>query len=155
MSASSPFAVVWLLVALVVGAVAMGGGIYETSIIDPAWPNNPSIVQKDRGGIVRGRFWMVAHVLYELTLFATLWMLWSVSTARWWIIGAIVIHFSARAWSMIYFIPRALRFEKLGDLTEEQTDEARRWTRMSRWRLMPAATALVMLSVVVVQLASH
>lgn len=35
-------------------------------------------------------------------------------------IAALMAHFAARAWSFAYFIPRALRFENPGDLTEEQ-----------------------------------
>jgi hypothetical protein len=155
MHATSSLEVVWPVVALIMAAVTMGGGIYEASIVDPAWPQNPSIIQKDRGGIVRGRFWVVAHILYELILVITLLMLWSVSTVRWWIIGAIVIQLAARVWSMIYFIPKALRFEKLGDLTKQQTEEAQRWTRMSRLRLVPAAAGLVVQSIVVIQLAAY
>jgi hypothetical protein len=94
---------------------------------------------------------MLAHTLYELALFITLWIVWSVSDARWWTVAALIVHFAARAWSMMYFIPRALRFEKLGDLTEEQKDEAWRWTRLSKFRPVLEAVSIGALCVAILQ----
>jgi hypothetical protein len=74
-------------------------------------------------------------------------MVWNASEARWWTVAALVVHFAARAWSMAYFIPRALRFEKLGDLTEEQRLEAKRWTRLSRFRPVLEAVSIMALCV--------
>jgi DNA-binding Lrp family transcriptional regulator len=51
-----------------------------------------------------------------------------------WIVSALIIHLAARAWSFAYFIPKALWFEKLADLTEDQERLARAWTRLSRCR---------------------
>src|ERR1700678_4236328 len=48
-----------------------------------------------------------------------------------WIVSALIIHLAARAWSFAYFIPKALWFEKLADLTEDQERLARAWTRLS------------------------
>src|SRR5262249_34589129 len=128
MQVTSPLAVLAPLSALVFGAIMLGGGIYETLLVDGVWPNNPAVIQPNRGGINRVLFWMPAHTLYELALFVALWVVWGLTAARWWTVAALTVHFAARAWSMAYFIPRALRFEKLGDLTEEQKHEALRWT---------------------------
>jgi hypothetical protein len=122
-----------------------GGGVYETLLVDRVWPDNPAVIQPERGGLDRKLFWMPAHTLYELALFISLWMLWSAGDARWWIAAALVVHFAARAWSRAYFIPRALRFEKLGDLTQEQRLEARRWTRLSRYRPALEAVSIIAL----------
>ncbi len=120
--------------AVVFGSIGLGGGIYETLLIDPVWPHNPAIVQPSRGGINRKLFWGPIHMLYELALVASAWLAWSDSKARWWIIAAFVTHLSARAWSFAYFIPNAVWFEKLGNFTEEQKRLARQWTRLSRCR---------------------
>jgi hypothetical protein len=149
MQVSSPFAVLAPLSALVLGAIMLGGGIYETLLVDRVWPDHPAVIQPDRGGINRALFWMPAHTLYELALFITLWMVWSASNARWWVIAALTVHFAARTWSMTYFIPGALRFEKLGDLTEEQRHQARRWTRLSRCRPVLEAVSIMALGVAI------
>jgi hypothetical protein len=145
MLATSPLVVLAPLSAVVLGAIMFGGGIYETLLVDRVWPDNPAVIQPERGGLDRKLFWMPAHTLYELALFISLWMLWSAGDARWWIAAALVVHFAARAWSMAYFIPRALRFEKLGDLTQEQRLEARRWTRLSRYRPALEAVSIIAL----------
>lgn len=149
MQVTSPFVVLAPLSAVVLGAIMLGGGIYETLLVDRVWPDNPTVIQPSRGGLNRGLFWMPAHTLYELALFITLWMVWSVSEARWWTVATLIVHFAARAWSMTYFIPRALQFERLGDLTQEQRHEARRWTRLSQLRPVLEAVSIMALCVAI------
>jgi hypothetical protein len=141
------------LVALVLGAIGLGGGCYETLVVDRVWPDNPAVIHRGHGGINRGRFWMLAHSLYELALFVTLWATWSVPNARWGTVAALAVHFATRAWSFAYFIPRALRFEKLPELTEEQKREALRWTQLSRVRPVLEACSVIALCVVILQFA--
>ena len=149
MQATSTFVVLAPLFAVVLGAIMFGGGVYETLLVDRVWPDNPAVIQPERGGLDRKLFWMPAHTLYELALFLALWMVWSVSDARWWTVAALIVHFAARARSMAYFIPRALRFERLGDLTEAQRLEARRWTRLSRYRPALEAVSIIALCVAI------
>jgi hypothetical protein len=137
------------LAALILGAIALGGGIYETLLIDRVWPDNPAIVQPSRGGINRALFWAPVHTLYELALIVATWLVWSDRGVRWWVIAALITHLAARAWSFAYFIPSALRFEKLGDLTEEQRHRARRWTRLSRCRPVLQALSITALCVAI------
>jgi hypothetical protein len=143
-----------LLAAVVLGAIGLGGGIYETLLVDRVWPDNPAIIQPSRGGLNRGLFWGPTHALYEVALLASAWMVWSDAYARSWIIVALVAHFGSRAWSFAYFIPRALRFEKMGDLTQEQSRLARRWIQLSRCRPVLEAVAIVSQCVVVVHFAA-
>lgn len=130
----SPFAELALLSTIVLGSIGLGGGIYETLLVDPKWPSNLAIVQPRRGGIKRAYFWGPIQTLYELALVATTWLVWSDSRLRWWIVAALIIHIGARVWSFAYFIPKALWFEKLSDLTEDHKRLARAWTRLSRCR---------------------
>lgn len=131
---STDFRLITLVVAVVIGSVLLGGGMYETLLVDRVWPRNPAIIQPARGGITRGLFWTVVHPPYELALLASLWLNWDLQPARPWLIVALACHVAARTWSFIYFIPRALRFEKIGDLTEGQRQQAKRWVRLSRVR---------------------
>jgi hypothetical protein len=122
------------LVALTLGAVGLGGGFYETLLVDPVWPRNPAVIQPSRGGLDRKRFWAPVHGLFEVALLVSAWTAWGEASARPWMVSALSAHFIARVWSFAYFIPRALRFEKMGDLSEDQVRLARRWTRLSRLR---------------------
>ncbi len=155
MQATSIFVVLAPLAALVLGAIGFGGGIYETVLIDPVWPRSPAVIQPSRGGINRKLFWGPVQGLYELALLTAAWMTWSVIDARWWIITALAAHFIARAWSFMYFIPNALRFEKSGDLTQEQQREARRWTRLSRCRPVLEALSIIAQCAVILLAVRH
>ena len=113
-------AVVTTFAALILVAGSLGGGVYETALIDRLWPDNPALVQPSRGGINRKRFWMPAHFAFEALLGAALWSAWTRPDARRWLLAALVAHVAMRAWSFAYFIPRAIAFEKAGDFNADQ-----------------------------------
>jgi hypothetical protein len=45
-------------VASALALISLGGGLYEFSVVDPFWPRRPELIQPDRGGISRKRFWI-------------------------------------------------------------------------------------------------
>jgi hypothetical protein len=139
--------------ALVLGSLALGGGIYETLVVDTAWPGNLTLVQPDRGGLNRKIFWMLIHPLFEVALLVSAWMNWSDRSVRLWVIVALVGHFSARIWSFAYFIPRALRFEKLAEFTPEEMRSAARWIKLSRLRPLLEALSVVALAMILLHFA--
>lgn len=114
--------------------VGIGGGLYEFSVVDPVWPRRPDIVQPDRGGLSRKRFWIAAHSAFEIALIWSLVAAWSVPEVRFWLWIAFISHVGMRIWSGFDFIPKALAFERRDpqDISEQ---EARRWTRRSLLRL--------------------
>lgn len=114
--------------------ISLGGALYEIRVVDPVWPRRPEFIQPDRGGVSRRRFWIPAHVAFELTLIAALAITWSQAEIRLWLLAGVVSHAVMRIWSVLHFIPRALAFERAGPATIAE-GTARRWTRQSRWRL--------------------
>jgi hypothetical protein len=148
-SAKTPLYV--LLLALVLGAVTLGGGFYETLLVDRVWPRTPAIIQPRRGGIDRKLFWGPVHGLFELTLLLALWLCWASPAARPWVIAAFALHLASRAWSFAYFIPAALKFER-GEATGP-TPEAVRWVGLSRWRLLLCGGVLAALATAIVEVA--
>jgi hypothetical protein len=140
------------LIALIFGAIGLGGGIYETLLVDRVWPDNLAIIQPKRGGLDRKLFWAPIHTLYEVALLASVWTSWSNTYARSWIIVALVVHFASRGWSFAYFIPSALRFEKLNELNDSEIHLARQWTRLSRCRPVLEALSIVSLGAAILHL---
>lgn len=120
--------------AAALGVVSIGGGLYELAVVDPAWPTRPDIVQPSRGGISRKRFWIPAHIAFELTLVGALILTWSSPDVRFWLLLALASHAVMRIWSAVDFIPKALAFER-PDSGPMSADAARRWTRRSVLRL--------------------
>jgi hypothetical protein len=139
---------------LILGSITLGGGIYETLLVDRVWIRNVSVIQPSRGGLDRKMFWGIFHPLFEVALLVSAWMNWSHISLRVWLIGALLGHFSVRVWSFAYFIPMAHRFEKLDTITPEDMRSAHQWVRLSRFRPILAALSLAALAFVLTQLAS-
>src|SRR5205823_6344130 len=103
----------------------------------PAWPNRPEIIQPERGGVSRRRFWIPAHTAFELALIAALVIAWGQPSVRVWLLVGLASHAVMRVWSFLDFIPKALAFEQ-ADPETITAEAARRWTRRSLWRLPPS-----------------
>jgi len=123
---------VFIILATALALISLGGGLYEFTVVDPFWPRKPELIQPDRGGISRRRFWIPAHVTFELALIASLVAAWSHAEVRTWLLVALVSHAAMRIWSGFDFIPKALAFERAEAISESA---ARAWTRRSLWRL--------------------
>jgi hypothetical protein len=114
--------------------VGLGGAFYEFTVVDPFWPKRPDLIQPQRGGISRRRFWIPAHIAFEIVLIVTLIVAWSAPDVRFWLIIAVISHATMRIWSAFDFIPKALAFETADPQSVSETD-ARSWTRRSIMRL--------------------
>jgi hypothetical protein len=121
------------VLAAALALASLGGGLYEFSVVDPAWPKRPDVIQPKRGGVSRKRFWIPAHIAFELVLIAALVATWSEPTVRTWLLLGLASHVTMRVWSAFDFIPKALRFERT-DASEISETAARRWTHRSLWR---------------------
>jgi hypothetical protein len=123
-----------IAIAAALALISLGGGFYEILVVDPVWPKRPDLVQPARGGISRKRFWIAAHVAFEVMLIASLVWAWSQPAVRSCLLVALASHAVMRLWSAFDFIPKALRFERAepGTITEAA---ARAWTGRSRLRL--------------------
>ena len=121
-------------VAAVLALMSLGGGVYEVLVVDAAWPSRLDLIQPQHRGLVRRRFWMLMHGLFELTLLASLVMAWSTPLVRSPLLCAFGAHAAMRVWSFAYFIPKAMAFESDGP-AHPGAAAARVWVRRSRLRL--------------------
>ena len=121
-----------IALACALALVSLGGGLYEFLVVDPFWPRRPELIQPDHGGISRRRFWIPAHISFELLLILSLVGAWSHADIRTWLLVALASHAAMRIWSAFDFIPKALAFERAEAISESA---ARAWTRRSLWRL--------------------
>ena len=126
--------------------ISLGGGLYEYSVVDPAWPRRPDIIQPARGGVSRRRFWIPAHTAFELFLVASLVSTWHSESTRAALLVALTSHAIMRIWSAFDFIPKALAFEKV-DAASIDVRSAQRWKRRSLGRLpLDLATCTAMMA---------
>src|SRR5512145_924737 len=82
---------------------SLGGGLYEYLVVDPFWPRKPELIQPERGGISRKRFWIPAHTAFELALVGSLVAAWSQAGVRKWLLIALASHVIMRLWSAFDF----------------------------------------------------
>jgi hypothetical protein len=129
-------AVALILTALVafLACATVGGGLYETLVLDPVWPNRPAIIQPRNGGVSRRRFWIPIHTAFEVTLIVAIIACWGRHDVRTALLIALTSHLLMRVWSLVDFVPKAVAFEK-GDPATIERSAARRWARRSLLRL--------------------
>ncbi len=125
---------VLIAAATLMACALFGGGLYETVVIDPAWPKRPGIIQPRNGGISRRRFWIPAHTTFEVLLIVALIVAWGDADARIALLVALVSHAVMRVWSLVDFVPKAVAFEKT-DPADVDEAAAVAWTRRSLLRL--------------------
>jgi hypothetical protein len=123
-----------VVIATALALASVGGGLYEFLVVDPFWPKRPDLIQPGRGGVSRRRFWIPAHVTFEVALIASLVLAWSQGEVRLPLLVALASHAVMRLWSAFDFIPKALKFEQ-ADPASVTEEAARRWARRSLWRL--------------------
>ena len=128
-----PLSFILTIAAASLALILVGGGLYEFLVVDPFWPKRPDLIQPDRGGISRKRFWIPVHVLFELSLISALVAGWSTPAIRSWLWIALISHAVMRIWSAFDFIPKALAFERAepGAISEAS---ARKWSHRSLLR---------------------
>ena len=123
-----------LALAAALALVSLGGAFYEFLVVDPFWPRRPDLIQPDRGGISRRRFWIPTHVAFELLLIASLVMTWRYPSVRTLLLVGFGSHAVMRIWSALDFIPKALAFERADPATITEA-AARKWSRRSIGRV--------------------
>jgi hypothetical protein len=125
---------VLLAAATLMACMSLGGGLYEFLVVDPFWPRRPGIIQPTRGGISRRRFWIPAHIAFEVLLIASLIAAWRDADVRAALLVALASHAVMRVWSLVDFVPKAVAFEKADPAAVDEA-AAVRWTRRSLARL--------------------
>src|SRR5262245_21299080 len=88
-----------IALAAALALISLGDGFYEFLVVDPYWPRRPELIQPERGGVSRKRFWIPAHVAFELALLASLAIAWMEPTTRALLGVAFVSHVTMRLWS--------------------------------------------------------
>ena len=141
---------VLIAITTLAACATLGGGLYEYVVIDPSWPKRPGIIQSRNGGVSRARFWIPAHVVFEVLLVVSLIAAWNDAGVRAALLVALVSHAAMRMWSLVDFVPKALAFEKT-DPAKIDEAAAVRWTRRSLLRLpLDVLTCAAMLAALAV-----
>ncbi len=106
----------WLLATTLVYFLMNGAQIFETAVFVPKWTANPPETLRllaDKNGASLKTFWIVVHSIHELISIATIIFCWKIDPIRNWLVVLFLIHFAIRVWTLLYFAPNIIEFQKI------------------------------------------
>lgn len=130
----------WLLLTTIFYFLINGAQIFETLVLVPKWTASPP----DSFHFFAGKhaldlktFWVIAHSIHELTLVPALVFCRGTAVFQP-LLFLTALHFAVRAWTLLYFAPAILHFQKLariGGTMPELTLRVRRWKNLNYLRV--------------------
>lgn len=125
---------IWLLITTLVYFMMNGAQLFETAVIVPRWTAAPpESFQLFRGkhGLDFKVFWIVFHSIHEITFVLALIFCWKLAIVRNWLLLLFVIHAAVRVWTLVYFAPNIIEFQKWANTANYGHDLIQ---RTLRWR---------------------
>lgn len=127
---------IWLFITTLVYFLMNGAQIFETAVIVPKWTASPPESFQIFKGPYRldfKRFWIIMHSIHEITFIVAIIFCWKMEPIRNWLLVLFVIHFAVRVWTLLYFAPGIIEFQKLANTTDIETDL---FNKASLWRTL-------------------
>jgi hypothetical protein len=127
----------WLLITILIYFIMNGAGIFETAVIVPKWASSPPEsfqIFKGEYGIDLKFFWIAMHSIHEITFILANVLCWQIDGVREWLLVLFGIHFAVRVWTLLYFAPNIMEFQKIantGVTVPGLAEKARRWKNLN------------------------
>jgi len=122
----------WLFITTLVYFLMNGAQLFETAVIIPKWSASPPgsfQLFKGKYGLDLKTFWIVMHSIHEITFILAIIFCWKLIFIRDWLLLLFAVHFAARVWTLIYFAPNIIEFQKIANDETESNDLLKRTTR--------------------------
>jgi hypothetical protein len=126
----------WLLITTLVYFLMNGAQIFETAVIVPKWTASPTEsfhLFKGRHGLDFKMFWIVMHSLHEITFILAIIFCWKIEPVRNGLLILFAVHFAVRVWTLMYFAPNIIEFQKIANSSYTGTDLL---SRANLWRTL-------------------
>ena len=109
---------VWLFITTLIYFLLNGAQIFETLVLVPKWtvspPDNFSLLLDGKGTSLKV-FWIIFHSLHEVTFMLAIIFCWKIHEVRSWLLILFAIHFAVRVWTIAYFAPQIIDFQKIAE----------------------------------------
>lgn len=95
-----------------------GAQIFETLVFVPKWTDSPPDNYKllsDGKGVSLKLFWIVMHSLHEILFILTIIFCWKIESVRNWLLLLFAAHFAVRVWTLAFFAPNIIDFQKIAE----------------------------------------
>lgn len=132
----------WLLITTLIYFIMNGAGIFETAVIIPKWTANPPAsfqIFKGEYGIDLKIFWIAMHSIHEITFIVAIIFCWNIPGIREWMLALFAVHFGVRVWTLAYFAPNIIEFQKIANgaqITPDLAERTRRWKNLNYIRMI-------------------
>jgi hypothetical protein len=107
---------IWLCITTLVYFLMNGAQIFETLVFVPKWtaspPYNFNLLLDGRGASLKF-FWIVFHSLHEIAFILAIIFCWKIDPVRNWLLILFAIHFAVRVWTLAFFAPNIINFQKI------------------------------------------
>src|SRR5690606_11130521 len=113
-----------------------GAQLFETTVIIPKWTASPPeslAMLGGKYGFDLKTFWIVTHSLHEITFLLALIFCWKIDPVRNWLLFLFFLHVAVRAWTLLYFAPNIVEFQKI---PTSGTTDTNLLARTSQWRTL-------------------
>jgi hypothetical protein len=117
-----------------------GAQLFETAVLVPKWTASPP----DSFAMFRGpyaidlkTFWITAHSVHELSMLAAIALCWKLEIRNA-LLLVLLLHFLVRAWTLAFFAPEIISFQRIAETGEGVIDLVRRvtlWKRLNGVRV--------------------
>lgn len=124
----------WLLITTLAYFLMNGAQIFETAVVVPKWtaaPTESFHLFKGKYGLDFKGFWIAAHSLHEITFILAIIFCWKIDPVRNWLLILFAIHFAVRIWTLAYFAPNIIEFQRIANSADTGVDLS---SRASLWR---------------------
>ena len=111
----------WTLLTTVIYFLMNGAQLFETLLFVPRWAASPPESLRflqDGQGLGLKAFWIVFHSLHELTFILAILFCWKIEPVRNGLILIFILHFAVRVWTLAYFAPNIIDFQKIVETRE-------------------------------------
>lgn len=116
---------IWLCITTLIYFLMNGAQIFETVVIVPKWTASPPDsfqIFKGKYGLDFKPFWIVLHSIHEITFILAIIFCWKLDLIRNWLLILFAIHFAVRVWTLLYFAPNIIDFQKIANTSSIRTD---------------------------------
>ena len=123
---------IWLFITTLFYFLMNGAQLFETAVIVPKWTASPPEsfqLFKGKYGLDLKTFWIVLHSIHEITFILAIVFCWKLIFIRDWLLVLFAIHFLVRVWTLIYFAPNIIEFQKIANATGESNELLKRTIR--------------------------
>lgn len=155
---------IWLFITTLVYFMMNGAQIFETAVIVPKWtafPPESLQMFKGKYGLDFKAFWIVTHSIHEITFILAIIFCWKLDPIRNSLLILFAIHVGVRIWTLTYFAPNIIEFQKIATTTDSGIDLLNRtnlWKTLNYIRLgvfIAVSLGLIPLCIKILKLKSN